>query len=58
MGIFGELDHWYHLFVFIYYHTFSKIQYGMLYKMHSFVLNKTQKMVIICKYLVDISEVL
>ena len=33
MGIFGELDHWYHLFVFIYYHNLSKMQDGILYNL-------------------------
>jgi len=32
MGIFGELDHWYHRFVVIWYHNFGKMQYGKLYK--------------------------
>ena len=51
MGIFGELDHWYHLFVVIWYHNFGKMQYGKLYKLTENDLNTMLKLAIVYKYL-------
>lgn len=38
------LDHWYHLFVAIYYHRSGKLQDGILYKMTGMVLLKTENL--------------
>ena len=38
IGNLGELDHWYHLFVVIWYHNFGKMQYGKLSKLTENVL--------------------
>ena len=51
MGILGELDHWYHLFVVISYHNFLKMQYGKLYKVMENVLNTMLKLYKIMKFL-------
>ena len=44
-------DHWYHLFVGIYYHSFVFLQDGMLYKLDSFYFYKVQISVILTIFL-------
>ena len=55
MGIFGERDHWYHLFVSIYYHIPRKNQYGILYKATGKLFYKVQELFNLRKETIDIS---